>query len=938
MQINEVDINEIKKSFQMSEELYKSISKAKQEILNLHKLAGEEIDRLKRTTARDEIQDANHSRIDYILNKTAIHLYPHQKYKIKSLLMELYLNKNAEKLINRLKDESITSDYHSIIKNSPHSIQLWGVIWRFTNKKKKQDILESVQKVDQFIKTYSAMNETINTELYPSLELSEEILWQDYKNNERDYYEGIKRLHNTDKALVLTDDYEEHKRNFKELELFKNQIEKTFHEKERSIHLVANLIKTINKEQVEKELRNTSIDEFRQLYPDSSLRLHLLAQSGITTVGEMNDYSTFLSIPGIGSVTNDHIQIALAHYKDEVNKSIAFHFEPENKTNSQKDILRNLYLKVNDIELSKEIEQVQLQYFQLPFDSLLGDIFIQSEWAMQQLAKNEKLFKDYKFNSLKLKDFMKKHESLVDDYANALKKISTLSEYDIWSDFNTHAADYYAVLEREFGVGSANVQNIIKRSGLSEDIIRKVNEFKLNEDGLNATLRSWQDFGTKYSLLQKKVLVGDEMGLGKTLISIASMVHLTEAEERNYYIVICPASIMENWERELAKFSKLRAYKAHGTYRDEIFNTWKQMGGVAITTYETSAVLDFSDVDTIDMITVDEAHYIKNPQAKRTINVRHLTDRSDYALYLTGTPLENKVGEMTQLIKPLAPEIAQSLSRPRLTLNSNQYRQEIAPVYLRRTKKDVSLELPPLTQIEEWEQFGEEEFKEYKDAVENGKFMRMRRAAWSGSGPSKSPKLKRLLELTEEAYENNSKVIVFSFFRDVIETIVDALGDRVVDPIHGGVPIGRRQEIIDEYRKSKTKNVLVAQINTAAHGLNIQFANTIIFCEPQIKPSLESQAVARAYRMGQVNNVFVYRLLTVNSIDELMLEMLGNKQALFDEFADRSYILEELKEWVETDNKEEKNIQNKIIYLESARLGIEKSNKNEVLQQKAKKG
>jgi len=171
------------------------------------------------------------------------------------------------------------------------------------------------------------------------------------------------------------------------------------------------------------------------------------------------------------------------------------------------------------------------------------------------------------------------------------------------------------------------------------------------------------------------------------------------------------------------------------------------------------------------------------------------------------------------------------------------------------------------------------------------------------------------------------KVIVFTFFRDVIETVVEALGESAVDPIHGDVPIQKRQEIIDEFRESDTKNVLVAQINTAAHGLNIQFANTIIFCEPQIKPSLETQAVARAYRMGQVDNVFVYRLLTVNSIDEIMMEMLGNKQALFDEFADRSHLMEEFKEINKTEK--DRNIQNKIIDLESTRLGIGEAKESE---------
>ena len=112
---------------------------------------------------------------------------------------------------------------------------------------------------------------------------------------------------------------------------------------------------------------------------------------------------------------------------------------------------------------------------------------------------------------------------------------------------------------------------------------------------------------------------------------------------------------------------------------------------------------------------------------------------------------------------------------------------------------------------------------------------------------------------------------------------------------------------------------MIAQVNTAAHGLNIQFANVIIFCEPQIKPSLESQAIARAYRMGQVNNVTVYRILTENSVDELMMEMLEIKQRIFDDYADKSEISESLKL---NEAAIEKKVTDKILQLEKARLAV----------------
>lgn len=921
-QIDPTKINEIHK---MSDEIYNNISSAAKEITQINYLAKKEIRQTKLEIAKDELKEQS----DEIFAETDMQLSPEYITNQSNILKDLYLQNNYKELLGTLNDATLFAEYEKAIESLPKNYKLWGVVWRLTRAKKKEEIFKKVEKVQALNEKFGSINQELTNELLPDLELSNEQLWEDFEANEEEYYSGLQKLYGVNKASISKEDFKEHQNTYNDLKEFYSLGEIAFQRYQESFQRVKNLIRKENEEQLEQELHLTSLDDFRKLYPDSSLRLQLLAQSGIRTVGEMDEYPSFLSISGVGNVTNEKIKFALHHYKEEVNQSLGLHFEPESKTKNHTEILRNLYLRVNDKQLNKDMEKIELQMNQMNLYSLLNEVFIRSEWSMQQLDKNELLMEEHQNKVMKLADFATRSTPIIQEFVNQLREILKLTEDEIWSNFNTNAADYYAVLERDFGVGSANVEDTIKRSGLSEEIIRDIKKFELNEEGLNATLRSWQDFGAKYSLIQKKVLIGDEMGLGKTLISIAGMTHLSMEDAKNKFLVICPASIMTNWERELEKFSDLKVYRTHGNYRDSLLEAWKETGGVAITTYETSLVLDFEDMDSIDMITVDEAHYVKNPDAKRTKGVRELTRKSEYALYLTGTPLENKVSEMTEIIRPLNASIAQSIRKPRVSIHANKYRKKIAPVYLRRTKEDVSLELPPLTQIEEWEEFGDEEFEEYKDAVAHGKFMRMRRAAWVGGTPSKSPKLERLLELTNEAYENDNKVIVFTFFRDVISTVVDALGERVVEPIHGGVPVGQRQEIIDEFRESDTKNVLVAQINTAAHGLNIQFANTIIFCEPQIKPSLESQAVARAYRMGQVDNVFVYRLLTVNSIDELMMEMLGNKQALFDQFADRSYLQEELAGGEETEDKKSENIQSKIIDLESARLNIERVSEDE---------
>ena len=143
------------------------------------------------------------------------------------------------------------------------------------------------------------------------------------------------------------------------------------------------------------------------------------------------------------------------------------------------------------------------------------------------------------------------------------------------------------------------------------------------------------------------------------------------------------------------------------------------------------------------------------------------------------------------------------------------------------------------------------------------------------------------------AQEHGRKVIVFSFFRSTIQKVIELLGDRCSEPISGDISPQRRQEIVDAFGKAEDGAVLVSQVQAGGTGLNIQSASVIIFCEPQIKPSIENQAIARAYRMGQVRDVLVYRLLADDTIDEAMLELLKTKQLQFDSFADESVVGEE---------------------------------------------
>src|SRR5262249_17734272 len=179
----------------------------------------------------------------------------------------------------------------------------------------------------------------------------------------------------------------------------------------------------------------------------------------------------------------------------------------------------------------------------------------------------------------------------------------------------------------------------------------------------------------------------------------------------------------------------------------------------------------------------------------------------------------------------------------------------VAPVYLRRNQTDVLQELPPRIETEEWVLLAGEDFAAYREAVAGGNFMSMRQAAYAPGARSGSSKLSRLLDIVEEATANDRKVVVFSFFRRVLETITDALDDLAMGPITGSVTPTKRQQLVDSFGAARSACALVSQIEAGGVGLNIQAASVVVLAEPQWKPSTEEQAIARCHRMGQARPV-----------------------------------------------------------------------------------
>ncbi|MBR4933229.1 MAG: DEAD/DEAH box helicase, partial [Clostridia bacterium] len=311
---------------------------------------------------------------------------------------------------------------------------------------------------------------------------------------------------------------------------------------------------------------------------------------------------------------------------------------------------------------------------------------------------------------------------------------------------------------------------------------------------------------------------------------------------------------------------------------------------VAVTTYESISRFQLPEKFTFDTLIVDEAHYVKNPAARRTIAMMSLAVKARGAVYMSGTPLVNDVDEMCFLVSCLQPSTAVHLEKVKALSTAEQFRRELSPVYLRRTREDVLKELPAITEKAQWCSLSMAEASMYKETLESGNIMAIRQVSWNAPTLNESSKAQMLLKICEDAEAQGRKLIVFSFFRNTLNKVCELLGYRCTPIISGDITPAERQEIVDEFNASDPGKVLVSQVQAGGTGLNIQSASVIVFCEPQLTPAIESQAIGRAYRMGQTRDVLVYRLLADDTIDERMLEILAGKQQQFDNFADISVI------------------------------------------------
>ncbi|MGW1727102.1 DEAD/DEAH box helicase [Streptomyces sp. NPDC002306] len=693
----------------------------------------------------------------------------------------------------------------------------------------------------------------------------------------------------------------------------------------RAVEAVRAALKPIQDAAVRRELDAIPVSRLQDV-TDGRLRLGNVEKSGLRTVGGVLEAGPYRlrQIPGVGQRTVDQMLGAARQLSAAVHESVAVHLDVDRPRPDTTALVMALYVLV---EAGPDARRAVDRAVGLAEE--LGPALTEAKPAAGRfrmlLAGQEKRTRALAAVA-EIRALVEEAEQTDLPELLAQASVDLLrgppDDLAAWVDFELRSAEYYSLLAE---ISGRPPDTAAAEGFLPDEIAERVRAQYLDDSHRRVSLRGYQAFGARFALAQRKVILGDEMGLGKTIQAIAVLAHLA-AEGQSHFMVVCPASVLVNWTREIEARSALRVAVLHGPDRQDAFADWKGRGGVAVTTFEALRGFPAPGGGEVGLLVVDEAHSVKNPKARRSQTVALWAEHCERALFMTGTPMENRVVEFRNLVGMLDGAVARSLDERDALVGSVAFRKAVAPVYLRRNQEDVLTELPSLQRTDEWEELSASDEEAYRAAVRAGNFMAMRRAAYTR--PEKSAKLDRLREIVEEAAENGQKTVVFSYFRDVLGVVREALAAGPAGPAHaltvfgplsGSVPAGRRQQIVDDFAGVPGPAVLLAQIQAAGIGLNMQAASVVILCEPQIKPTIEHQAVARAHRMGQVRPVRVHRLLATGGVDERMVRMLEEKTRLFDAYARRSAVAEATPDAVDVSDID---LARRIVEEEQARLGM----------------
>ncbi|CAA9890735.1 SWIM zinc finger protein [Candidatus Methylobacter favarea] len=440
----------------------------------------------------------------------------------------------------------------------------------------------------------------------------------------------------------------------------------------------------------------------------------------------------------------------------------------------------------------------------------------------------------------------------------------------------------------------------------------------------HAELRNYQQHGLNWLQFLREYrfsgILADDMGLGKTL---QTLVHLLVEKQQGRMVspslIIAPTSLMSNWRREAERFTPdLRVLTLQGIERKQLFAKIRDYD-LVLTTYPLLP----RDEETLleheyHYLILDEAQTIKNPLSKAAQLVRRI--KSAHRLCLTGTPMENHLGELWAQFDFLMPGfLADSTTFKKIyrtpienhgnTEQRSRLSRRIAPFMLRRTKEEVARELPLKTEIIRsvplykqqaalYESIRLTMEKKVREAIAQkglarchitilDALLKLRQTCCDprtlrlkeAQKLRESAKLDLLMELVPEQLEEGRRLLVFSQFTRMIALIEEELNARQIGYSKLTGQTRNRDDAIEQF-KSGEVNVFLISLKAGGVGLNLTEADTIIIYDPWWNPAVETQAADRAHRIGQDKPVFVYKLITENTVEEKILAMQERKRLL----------------------------------------------------------
>ncbi|MBL0709263.1 MAG: DEAD/DEAH box helicase family protein [Sulfurimonas sp.] len=449
---------------------------------------------------------------------------------------------------------------------------------------------------------------------------------------------------------------------------------------------------------------------------------------------------------------------------------------------------------------------------------------------------------------------------------------------------------------------------------------------------LTATLRDYQQDGLNWLnfLYEFKFsgILADDMGLGKTIQTLAHLSRLKEMRRlKKPSLIVMPTSLIANWKNEIKRFTpNLTVLSLHGSDRAKRFKEIKKYD-ILLTTYNL-IVRDKEKFDKLKFsyIVLDEAQRIKNPKTKMAITIKEF--KSEHRLALSGTPIENHLGELWSIFGFLMPGFLDTLTffknyyQTPIEKEHNFSRQEllnkrIKPFMIRRTKELVASELPAKSEIIKYTQFESKQSGLY-ESIRIAMEEKVRQAVESkGLGSShitildallklrqvccdpsllkikeaqkvkESAKLELFLDLVDELLAEGRKILVFSQFTSMLAIIEERVKIRKINYTKLTGSTIKREQAIEKFTKGEAKIFLIS-LKAGGVGLNLVEADTVIHYDPWWNPAVENQATDRAYRIGQTKAVFVYKLIVENTIEQKILELQKKKQAIQDGIYDNN--------------------------------------------------